>query len=569
MLIIYDFEVFKFDWLVVFKMGEEFSVIINDRESLIDFYKAHSNDIYVGYNCNHYDKFIYGCILNDVEEPFTASERILTGTDPLDINKRYGDIDIIQFDVMTVDKMKSLKQLELFMGLSIKESSVPFNIDRKLTPDELDEVVEYCKYDVISTEKVFSLRASDFKAHVQLIKTFNLPIRKSMHKTKAQLTADILKCMTKTHKDEHTTDILDCVRVGKYTGILNWFKEGKHLEKSYTKTGKEKSPALECMIFGIPHKLGLGGIHGAIDRPVKMSDNLLHIDVASYYPSLMIEHNLLTRNSTDPGKYSQIKSTRLKLKREGKKEEQAPYKIVLNATYGICKDKYSKAYDPRRATEVCVNGQLLLVDLLDKLEDAKCCRLIQSNTDGIIVQYTDYEKTVAICKEWETRSRMSLEYEKINRIVQKDVNNYLVVFDTGEVEVKGAMLKYNNSLDNNLAIRNIALREYLLNDIPVWTTLLKHNNLIDYQMCVKRSNNYDRLWIGSEATELKTLRVFATMDGVGIGKQKGNGTIEKYASTPGKSTVYNEDITGMTCNDLNIDKRWYYNKIMEDLKLWL
>lgn len=55
------------------------------------------------------------------------------------------------------------------------------------------------------------------------------------------------------------------------------------------------------------------------------------------------------------------------LEKAGKKKEQAPYKIILNSTYGIFKDKYSSAYDPKRANEVCVNGQLLLIDLIDKL----------------------------------------------------------------------------------------------------------------------------------------------------------------------------------------------------------
>ena len=41
-----------------------------------------------------------------------------------------------------------LKSLEGFMGNDIRETSVPFDIDRKLTDAELEETVKYCRYDV-------------------------------------------------------------------------------------------------------------------------------------------------------------------------------------------------------------------------------------------------------------------------------------------------------------------------------------------------------------------------------------------------------------------------------------
>ena len=54
---------------------------------------------------------------------------------------------------------------------------------------------------------------------------------------------------------------------------------------------------------------------------------------------------------------------------------QAPLKIILNSTYGAMKDKYNPMYDPRQANNVCVFGQLLLLDLIEHLEGH--CDLIQ------------------------------------------------------------------------------------------------------------------------------------------------------------------------------------------------
>ena len=571
MILFYDFEVFKYDWLVCIKSGDSFEVIINNPKRLQDYYKSHINDVWVGYNSAHYDKFIMADIINNERNPYPISFALVNNmVDTIGALRYTGNINLINFDVQGADKSKSLKQLELFMGDSIEESTVPFDIDRPLSASELDEVVRYCKHDVNETEQVFLKRISYFKSHVNLIKTFNLPFAKSMGLTQARLSAEIIGCKSRRFKDEKECSLLDCIKIGKYQDVYDWFASGKHNEPVFTKTGKAKNASLEVMIFGIPHKCGLGGIHGCIPKPIKRDGNILHIDVRSYYPSIMIEHNLLTRSADNPAKYKAIFDNRIALKEAGKDEEQKPFKIVLNSTYGITKDPYSKAYDFRRGSEVCANGQLMLIDLLDKLENAGCCELLQSNTDGIIIQYDNgtYDTIVAICEEWCSRCAMVLEYEPIAKLIQKDVNNYIAVFEDGTVEVVGAMVKVNNALDNNCAIRNIAIRDYLINGKSVWATLITHNDLIDYQICVKRSSKYDRLWVGDTPTDLKTLRVFATTDGVSIGKQKGTGTIERYASTPEKATVYNGCVKNMKCKDLSIDKRWYYEKIMGDLKLW-
>ena len=50
---------------------------------------------------------------------------------------------------------------------------------------------------------------------------------------------------------------------------------------------------------------------------------LIHVDVESYYPSLMVEYDLITRNARKPERFNEVKEKRLALKRAGKKKEQA------------------------------------------------------------------------------------------------------------------------------------------------------------------------------------------------------------------------------------------------------
>ena len=59
-MIFYDFEVFKYDWLVVIldMDAQKEHVIINDPEQLKAFYETHKDDIWCGYNSRNYDQFI-------------------------------------------------------------------------------------------------------------------------------------------------------------------------------------------------------------------------------------------------------------------------------------------------------------------------------------------------------------------------------------------------------------------------------------------------------------------------------------------------------------------------------
>lgn len=81
------------------------------------------------------------------------------------------------------NKLRSLKQLEGFLGRDIRESSVAFNIERQLTADEIEEVIKYCRHDVHETMHIFIANISEFKLQLELLKMFNLPL-KNISKTK-------------------------------------------------------------------------------------------------------------------------------------------------------------------------------------------------------------------------------------------------------------------------------------------------------------------------------------------------------------------------------------------------
>lgn len=561
-MIFYDFEVFMFDWLVV--LIEPFTntktTIVNDVDELKGFYKCHKNDIWIGYNSRGYDSYIL--------------KGILCGFNPKEINdwiivkKRKGweysdlfrNIQLYGFDVAS--SFHSLKQLEGFMGNDIQETGVSFNINRPLTEKEIEKTIYYCTHDVMQTIEVFMERKADFDAHLDLIKTFNLPIN-YISKTQAQLSAIALGCQRQSHYDEWDITIVDTLKIDKYWHIVEWFKNPNNYNYSNN---------YKVDVAGIPHVFGWGGLHGAPNEPIHVRGLLLHVDVTSFYPSIMIQYDMLSRNVQDKRVYEQIYNKRVELKRQGKKKEQAPFKIILNATYGICKDKYSLAYDPLMANNVCINGQLLLLDLIEHLEPY--CNLIQSNTDGLIIQIEDtdeaFEKVDDICYEWEQRTHMGLGFDVITEIYQKDVNNYIFKFENGDIERKGAYVKELSRLDNDLPIINKALVDYMVNGVSIEETIYNCNELIMFQKIFKITDRYICGWHNDYDLDGKTFRVFASKN-IGdtfIGKVKeknGVEVIEKFANSPEHCFIENRNVNGVNVPK-KLDKDWYIELAKERLK---
>ena len=559
-ILVYDFEVFRRFWCVVI-VSAEGTVVITDQVQFVRFYDSHRDCIWIGYNSNHYDKYILGAVYNAClgDTLYRASQDLIT----YGKTQRGGGAPdgFISYD--TGDKFRSLKELEAFMGHSIEESSIPFDYDGEFTEEMKAETIKYCTHDVLETVEVLKRRIYDFMAQKSLIETFNLPPQ-DYRLTKAQLTAKVLKC-TKgldLRHQEWTNKILPCVKITKYTEVLDFYGSSKNYSE-----GQKK----EILISGVPHTFALGGIHGAIKR-CHRKGQLLHIDVTSYYPSIMIQHDLLTRQSKEPELFTEIYNKRVELKKAGKKQEQAPYKIILNSTFGITNQEFSKAYDPQRNHDVCINGQLMLLMLLEMLEGT--CELIQSNTDGIIVDCTgrDQAKVEEICHQWEQITKMGLSFEQVDEIWQKDVNNYLIRFDNGKEEAKGAYVKFNSELDNDLSIVNEAVREGLrkMSFEAINDYIEGHNkpeDLVKFQKVVKLSSKYSHVYFGyNEIPNHKCFRVFAVCDGEIISKAKNReGTHEKYANTPESATIVFGDLADENLTDImgrrfgigNVDKEYY------------
>lgn len=556
-MLFYDFEVFKHDWLVVIydMVNQVDHVIVNDMDKLSSIYHANKENIWIGYNSKHYDQWILKGILCEFDPKEISDFIIEQKKNGYQFSSLLNKIQLLNFDIMVA--MTGLKTLEGFMGHNIKESSVDFNIDRKLTEEELQEVIKYCRHDVEQTIEVFLQTKEEFDSQLSLIKAFNLPLS-YLSKSKPQLSAIILGA-NRVHgrDDEFDLIIPNTLKLGKYKYILDWYLDPNN---------RNYKNELCVDVAGVPHKFAWGGLHGARDK-YHGEGYFLNIDVASFYPALMIEYGFISRNISNPNKYREIRDTRLELKKK-KDPKQAPYKIVLNSTYGAMKDKFNALYDPRQANNVCIGGQLLLLDLIEKLEPY--CMIIQSNTDGVLLKLNhidDYDLIDDICYEWEKRTRMELEFEQVAKVYQKDVNNYITVDLDGNYKSKGAYVKKLSDLDYDLPIVNHALKEYLIKKIHPRDTINSCDDLREFQKIVKVSSAYKYAMHNGIKLKEKTFRVFASnneKDGI-LYKCKENKNPEKFANTPERAFIYNDDVKGVKC-PRKLDKQWYIDLAIKRLE---
>lgn len=321
-LVFYDFEVFKEDWLVVFKDYDtkKECIIVNDANKLKQFYIAckSQNVIFCGFNSRQYDTYIFKGILKGMNPYRISKDLIEHGKKGFQAVPKHWEVPLNNYDVMT--GFHGLKTLEAFMGLSIEESNVDFNIDRKLTEDEINETIEYCRYDVDSTIKVFELNIDEFNAYIELINMFDLPLD-YISKTKAQLGAIILDAQkpSESRGDEWELHFPNTLELGRYEFVKDWFLS----EESRTQNAK-----LIFDAYGVETVVGYGGIHSA-RKNIKRSGILANFDISSMYPQTMIGWNTLSRNVKDANKFTEIRDLRLTYKHDGKETLSYALKILI------------------------------------------------------------------------------------------------------------------------------------------------------------------------------------------------------------------------------------------------
>lgn len=564
----YDSECFVQDWLFCFvnPHTREEVVIWNDADRLRKFHKAHENEIFVGYNSTHYDAPLMKAIICGFDA-WEMNQHIIVKDEPWwKFSSLLNKVKLINYDTMSI--FHSLKQLEGFQGHNIHETSVDFNIQRKLTEKERQETVKYCLNDVYECINVFLEKIDDFNAHLGMIKEFNLPIE-YLSLTKAQMIAEILGAKRVKRNDQWNLRLPETLQLGKYQWIADWYMNPENHD--YSKKLTANVAGCECVF-------AWGGLHGSRTKYHDKGEFLM-IDAASLYPTLMIQYNLHSRSIVDPQKYVEIYETNLRMKAE-KNPARPVYKLICNTTYGCMGNPQSKMYDKLHANLVCIFGQMLLLDLTEKLEPV--CDIWNLNTDGVGVKLRrpeDRAEVERIVKDFEKRSRLTFEFDEFCEVHVKDVNNYVIVTKDGKLKSKGAYVKPWQKksgeellLDYDMPILREALTNAMVYGVPVERTIVECNDLRKFQKIVKVSSKYK--WVEHEygggriRYDNKCYRVFASNDKRDgrILKCDGVRNPAKFGGTSDNCFIFNDDLTGVSVPE-KLDRQWYIDlakKRLED-----
>lgn len=303
-------------------------------------------------------------------------------------------------------------------------------------------------------------------------------------------------------------------------------------------------------------------------------------DVGSYYPHLCTINGYTSRNIPSPKTYEDVLDTRMKAKAAGDKQTANALKLVCNTTYGCLLNQYNDLYDPLMGRSVCISGQLYLLELAEHLyQDIPDLKIVQLNTDGIMVEFDDFhnDHVKKITDEWQERTGFELEEDSIKKIAQKDVNGYIEIQQDGSAKAKGGYLVKGIApagafnVNNSCVIVATALKEYFVKGTPVEQTINECDDIFKFQIIAKAGTKYKEAYHlvdGEKRPVQRVNRVYATTnERYGkIYKVKAEDDSEaKIDSLPEHCVIDNDNQLNIT----DVDKNFYIamaNKRVNDFK---
>jgi len=519
---VYDVEIFPnvfhaviYDTELKTRTCIEISERKNDIRNLIRLFTENDNKIFVGYNNHHYDDVIINYIIDYKEKltdlPYRRICQSLFNLSSYIVKDEEGSRERLKrwkyahyfksMDLLTMQfsqKLRvGLKTMQVTMHYkNVQEYNGDF--DQPLPVDKIDEMIAYNINDVESTSELLNrlkeqveLRLFIEQEHgidclsmdsVKMAETFLL----EKYSQQSGIPKNVIKEMRSPMDYIPLKDvILPFIRYKnpKLQAVLEDMK--KQIVYSKERKGYEN----KFVISNVVYSVGVGGIH-SINTPKIFhpgEDEFIgHADVASMYPSLLIEYQWGPRHL---GKlfcdlFAGLKVERLEAKHTGQKVKNLFLKIVLNSPTGKMQQEVSWMYDPLNVFKIRINGQLILLMLVDRLLDLGC-EIIQVNTDGVVyrAKNTLREGIQEAISEVERITRLEFESDEYEAFYQYAINDYFGVLKGGEIEEKGMFIT-KTKLGKGLAPVVIpkAIIAYFTQGTPVTEFIEKDKDIRDFLM---------------------------------------------------------------------------------------
>lgn len=440
----------------------------------------------LGYDLLIISKFISGGTNAQLKE---LSDTIIKGNLPAWRIAKDRKIKIPEFwdhiDIMEVAPSRA--SLKIYAGrLRFKKmQDLPIAPEDRITSWQTEDMRSYCHNDVAVTLELFKALDKPLKLREQMGAEYEMDLRS---KSDAQIAETVIKseyqkitgeAPKRQDKPRDKFNYID-------PKIISFESEGlKALYKRILKTeftlganGAVKLPEWlskeRISVAGKEYQMGIGGLHSCEKRQyvdVKDSDHLLcDMDVASYYPSIILQQELAPDNMGAEFLkiYQSLVERRIKAKRTGDKATADTLKIAINGSFGKLGSKWSALYAPELLIQTTITGQLALLMLIERMESASVS-VVSANTDGVVLHYPKSldDACEAAAFDWMLDTSYELERTEYTRLASRDVNNYVAVKPDGSYKGKGVFAATGLMKNPDFSIVPQAVSQFLAGGLPV------------------------------------------------------------------------------------------------------
>ncbi len=479
--IVYDIESYKNVFLVGMKRLSDGKTLIMEQSNRSSIDRDHLRSILlrntmIGFNSMAYDGPVIWKFLEtgSPELAKVATNKIILGgvrywdaEDAIDVaipyNFKKNHIDLIE---PQPNPFASLKILHARMhGEELRD--LPYDPEAVLSYDQIDQLRIYLeRSDLPATEKLWHAMSEGMELRRAI---GGMIAQNVMSKSDTQMGLAIIK----KRAEELTGGRIEksSVKAGhtfryKVPGYIE-FKTpqlramlARIRDHSFIvdSEGKVELPSFlgeTVKVGSTEYAMGIGGLHSTeSNRAIRSNDThvLCDFDVASYYPAIILTLGLYP---DAVGKdflkvYEGIRQDRLKAKKEKNKAVDKAMKIALNGTFGSLGSRYSFVYAPELMIAVTLTGQLALLMLIERGEQAGI-PAVSGNTDGVVF-YVPRSKwngltgdrpnpspLADLIEGWERDTGFNMEGTEYKAVYSQSVNSYFAIKADGGHKRKGPL----------------------------------------------------------------------------------------------------------------------------------
>lgn len=589
-ILVYDIEVFQNIFHCAIKDTETGKITLfeisnrkNQLQELVEFFKEfenvegswnnsyttdyqfNTNKIFAGYNNIHYDNPIINYIIDyyNVMKDKTYIEicKSIFNLSKTILNSKEGEEGIWKkwkyqqwfesFDLLTMlystQLRVGLKEMQVTMQYPNVQEFV-YDWDIPLVESKFDEMIQYNINDVESTSELLVRCKKDIELRIAIEDEYGVRVlskdgvnigmklitQKYLEKT-GQTWWDIKDLRSPMDKIPLKDAILPFV---KYDSPI--LKDMLDTLKKQTVSPGRKSYEYKFIFNNLRYTIGVGGIHSVNDPEIiipKEDEYLIDCDVASLYPSMIIQHKFYPKHLGPEFLeiYSKIREERLEAKHNGDKVKNETLKFALNGLSGNLQNEHNFCYSPFAVMQIRINGQLLLLMLAEKLVEIGC-KIIQANTDGLflICKKNKYEEYQKVCKEWEKLTKLELEEDRFEAMYQYAINDYIAVKegyhktkDKKLIKTKGMFIT-EVLLGKGLSPKIIpeAIINYFVDNIPVEETIKSCRDIRKFLKAEKTGKQWTVEY--NDKIQQRINRFYVSNNGYYLWKFKTDSGVKEY-----------------------------------------